>query len=67
MERKSFDELVQLKQDGKIGWVEFLQRSEYAEDYNRWLTERGATADEDNAELFYDMTDAAFMEGQEDY
>lgn len=67
MERKSFEELVQLKQEGKIGWVEFLQRSEYADDYNQWLTDRGATADEDNAELFYDMTDAAFMDGQEEY
>lgn len=64
MERKSFDELIQLKQDGIIGWVEFLQKSEYADEYNRWLTDRGATADEDNAELFFDMTDASFQDSQ---
>lgn len=65
METKTFEELVQLKQDGKIGWVEFLQQSEYANAYANWLKDRGAKADEDNAELFADMTDANLMDSQE--
>lgn len=65
METKTFEELVQLKQDGKIGWVEFLQQSEYADAYAKWLKDRGAKADEDNAELFVDMTDANLMDSQE--
>ena len=29
MELKSFEELERLKQEGRIGWVEFLLQSEY--------------------------------------
>lgn len=65
MEKKSFEELVQLKQDGKIGWVEFLQMSEYADDYKEWLNDRGEEPNEDNAELFCDMTDTAFQDSQD--
>lgn len=61
----TFEELVQLKQDQQIGWVEFMQRSEYADAYKQWLSVRGEAADEQNAELFYEMTDAAFQNSQE--
>ena len=62
MERKSFEELELLEQEGRIGWVEFLLQSEYGESYKLWLNDRGAEADEDNAELFLEQTDASFFE-----
>ena len=61
MEIKSFEELEQLKQEGRIGWVEFLLQSEYGESYKLWLNDRGAEADEDNAELFLEQTDASLI------
>ena len=64
-EIKSFEELEQLKQEGRIGWVEFLLQSEYGESYKLWLNDRGAEADEDNAELFLEQTDASFFDNQE--
>ena len=62
MKRKTFEELEQLKQEGRIGWVDFLQMSEYSESYQQWLHDRGAEPDEDNAELFVEQTDAAFLD-----
>ena len=67
METKTFDELEQLRQNGKIGWVEFVQQSEYAEKYAEWLRDRGEEPSEDNAEFFLDMTDMNFIESQAIY
>lgn len=65
MESKSFEELELLKQEGRIGWVEYLQQSEYGEGYQQWLNDRDALPDEDNAELFLEQTDAKFLESQD--
>ena len=64
MKRKTFEELEQLKQEGRIGWVKYLLQSEYSESYQQWLTDRGAEPDEDNAELFVEQTDAIFLESE---
>ena len=61
MELKSFEELERLKQEGRIGWVEFLLQSEYGISYKQWLEDRGAEPDEDNAELFLEQSDASFL------
>lgn len=67
METKSFEELDNLKQEGRIGWVEYLQQSDYQQSYEQWLKDRGAVADEDNAELFLEQTDVTFLESQAYY
>lgn len=67
MVTKSFEELEQLKQEGRIGWVEYIQQSEYENYYQQWLDDRGVEPDEDNAELFLEQTDAAFLESQDFY
>ena len=64
MKRKTFEELEQLKQEGRIGWVEYLLQSEYSESYQQWLADRGAEPDEDNAELFVEQTDETFLESE---
>ena len=45
----------QLKQDGKIGWLEFLQLGDDAEDFRNWCEEHGEQQSEENAELFIEM------------
>ena len=39
MAKKTYDELVQLKQDGRIGWLEFVQLGDDAEDFFNWCEE----------------------------
>lgn len=58
--QKTFDELVSLKQDGKIGWKEFLLQSEYAEDYQSWLNDRHEEPTEANATAFSQELDNEF-------
>ena len=63
MEHKmNSDELVQLKQDGKIGWMDFLLKGEDAEDYKEWCQEHGEEPTETNAELYVEMTDKRALE-----
>ena len=48
----SYDELVQLRQSGVIGWNEFVLRSVDGDDYEAWLDDNGLAASDDNARLF---------------
>ena len=55
MAKKFYEELVQLKQEGKIGWLEFVQQGDDAEDFKNWCEEHGEQQSEENAELFVEM------------
>lgn len=48
----SYDELVQLRQSGEIGWNEFVLRSGDGDEYEAWLDENRLAASDDNARLF---------------
>ena len=61
-QNKSYDELVQMKQDGKIGWLDFVKKGDDAEEYKQWCQDHGEEPTEENAELFVEMTDAKTME-----
>lgn len=61
----SYDELVVLKQEGKISWLEFVKRSEQSQDYLQWCKDHGVEPTDDNAELYLEMTDTTLMDGQE--
>ena len=37
----SYDELVQMKQDGKIGWLDFVMKGDDAEEYKQWCENHG--------------------------
>lgn len=65
MARKSFDELVQLKQEGKIGWLEFVQLGESSEDFARWCDDHGVEQTEEYAELYVEQTEERLWEDQE--
>ena len=58
----SYNELVQMKQDGKIGWLDFLLKGDDAEEYKQWCQDHDEEPTEENAELFVEMTDAKALE-----
>lgn len=57
MEKFTFDELMQLKQDGKIGWCDFALCGEHADEYIQWCADHNIHPDDDNAELFLEQTE----------
>lgn len=61
-QNKSYDELVQMKQDGKIGWLDFVMKCDDADEYKQWCQDHGEEPTEENAELFVEMTDAKTIE-----
>ena len=66
MAKKTFDELVQLKQEDKIGWLEFVQLGDDAEDFSKWCEEHNVTPNEEYAELFVEMTEERLYKSQEE-
>lgn len=66
MARKTFEELVQLKQDNKIGWLEFIRQGDHADDYAQWCEEHGVEPSDENAELFVEMTEERLYEDFDD-
>ncbi len=61
----SYDELVILKQEGKINWLEFVKNSEQSQDYQQWCKDHNIEPTDDNAELYLEMMDTSLMDGQE--
>ena len=47
MKNNTIEELIQLKQDGKIGWA-----------YLQWCDDHGVEPDDNNAELFLEETES---------
>ena len=58
----NYNELVQMKQDGKIGWLDFLLKGDNAVDYMQWCQNHGEEPTEANAELYVEMTDEKALE-----
>ena len=61
-QNKNYDELVQMKQDGMIGWLDILLKGDDAEDYKQWCQDHGEDPTEANAELYVEMTDKKALE-----
>lgn len=66
MAKRTYEELVQLRQDGKIGWKQFVLEGDDAEDYRQWCEDHGMEPTDDNAELYVEMTDERMFENQEE-
>ena len=68
MAKLEYDELVQLLQDGNIGFLRFMLESDNAESY---LELHGIEPSEESAEFYYDETEIDMLERQliddEDY
>ena len=65
MAKKSYEELVQLKQKGEIGWLEFVQLGESSEDFAQWCQEHNVEQTEEYAELYVEQTEERLWEEQE--
>ena len=60
MENKNntYEELVQLKESGEIGWREFIRRQpEMEDDYYHWCVENDLDMNEETAEAFMTLTE----------
>ena len=65
MAKKSYEELVQLKQNGEIGWLELVQLGENAEDFAQWCQDHNVEQTEEYAELYVEQTEERLWEEQE--
>ena len=66
MAKRTYEELVQLRQDGRIGWKQFVLEGDDAEGYRQWCEDHGMEPTDDNAELYVEMTDERMFENQEE-
>lgn len=66
MAKRTYEELVQLRQDGRIGWKQFVLEGDDAEGYKQWCEDHGLEPTDDNAELYVEMTDERMFENQEE-
>ena len=65
------EELVELLQEGKIGYLRFVTAGENAQDYLDWCRSHGTDPSDESAEFYIEQTDIEQMDRQvmddEDY
>jgi hypothetical protein len=61
---ETYEKLVQLKQEEKIGWLDFVLRGENSDDFKQWCEDHGTKPCEDAAEFYVDMTDRNMFDHQ---
>ncbi len=65
------EELVELLQEGKIGYLRFVLEGENGQDYLEWCRAHGTDPSDESAEFYVEQTDIMQMERQliddEDY
>ena len=58
----TYEELIQLKEQGEIGWREFIRRQpEMENDYYDWCIENDLDMNEETAEDFMTLTEEHVM------
>ena len=58
----TYEELIQLKEQGEIGWREFIRRQpEMENDYYNWCVENDLDMNEETAEAFMTLTEEHVM------
>lgn len=71
MATKTYEELVELLQDGKIGHLHFVLQGEIAQDFLDWCRSHGTDPTDESAEFYIEQTEIDVMERQalndEDY
>ena len=55
--KKTYEELVELLQAGKIGFLRFVMDGENAEDYLEWCQTHGTDSSDESAEFYVEQTD----------
>jgi len=71
MATKTYEELVEQLQDGKIGHLHFVLQGENAQDFLDWCRSHGTDPTDESAEFYIEQTEIGMMEHQaindEDY
>lgn len=71
MATKTYEELVELLQDRKIGHLHFVLQGENAQDFLDWCRSHGTDPTDESAEFYIEQTEIDVMERQalndEDY
>lgn len=66
-----YEELVELLQEGKIGYLRFVLEGENAQDFLDWCRMHGTDPSDESAEFYVEQTDINLMDRQvindEDY
>ena len=58
----TYEELIQLKENGEIGWREFIRRQpELENDYYDWCMDNDLDMNEETAEAFMTLTEEHVM------
>lgn len=58
------EELVELLQEGKIGYLRFVLEGENGQDYLEWCCAHGTDPSDESAEFYVEQTDIMQMERQ---
>ena len=70
-EKMKYEELVELLQEGKIGYLRFVMECENEQDYLEWCRTHGTDPSDESAEFNIEQTDIGQMDRQliddEDY
>lgn len=68
---KNHEELVELLQEGRIGYLQYVMGGEDEEDFQKWCRSHGTDPTDESAEFYVEQTDIARMDRQviddEDY
>ena len=62
--KKTHEELVELLQEGKIGFLRFVMDGDNAEDYLEWCQTHGTDPSDESAEFYVEQTDIDQMDRQ---
>ena len=60
----SFEELVQLKQDRRIGWLQFTLEGEHADGFMQWCKAHNTHPSEDTAEFYMESVELSMQDKQ---
>lgn len=61
---KTYEELVELLQEGRIGYLQFVLESGNAQDYREWCRLHGTEECDESAEFYIEQTEAEMMDRQ---
>lgn len=63
--KRTYEELVELLQEGKITYLQFLMESDSADDFVQWCADHGTEPTDESAEFYIEQTDTTMMDRQE--
>ena len=64
MATKTYEELVEQLQDGKIGHLHFVLQGENAQEFLDWCRSHGTDPTDESAEFYIEQTEIGMMERQ---